>query len=505
MSIEAATVSAKAPSVSDRWIFWGLIAALFWAPLPLGSNRTWAIGILVVWSQALLGASCFVWRRDVDAAFEKLRAFRWPLALLVAFVLLTWMQLLPLPASVLGLLSPETLAVETGVSALRLSLDPHETSLQAAAAFAYFSFLLVALLTVRSARRLDRLAYALVLSGLFQAIVGVFLFSVGAKYRIFFFDVAHSNVTGTYGNRNHFAGYMEMCLSMGIGLMLARLGSDEPRDWSTWRDRLARAFEFMLSPKMRLRLMLVVMVIALVLTRSRMGNSAFFAAMLIVGVLSIILSRKLAPATVALIASLVFIDVVIVGTWVGLEKVVERVKETSVTEAGGGREESVELRQAAAMHALDLVRDFPVFGTGGGSFYNAYLRYRTPREGYFDHAHNDYVEFAANYGLVGLALLGGFVLASAGCALRVLLRRRSSLPRGVAFGSLMAMVALAIHSSVDFNLQIPANALTMVIVMAMAWIASALPPGAVVEESRKRRSRRHRRRELPGEAAEVAQ
>ena len=60
---------------------------------------------------------------------------------------------------------------------------------------------------------------------------------------------------------------------------------------------------FILSPKMRLRLLLVVMVIALVLTRSRMGNAAFFAAMLIVGSIAIVLASKTAPKTIALIAS----------------------------------------------------------------------------------------------------------------------------------------------------------------------------------------------------------
>jgi O-antigen ligase len=233
----------------------------------------------------------------------------------------------------------------------------------------------------------------------------------------------------------------------------------------------------MLSPKMRLRLMLIIMVIALVLTRSRMGNSGFFAAMLVVGVLTIVLSRKMAPATMVLIASLIIIDVVIVGTWVGLEKVVNRVQETTLTTEEGGREESVELRQDAASHAFDLVRDFPLFGTGAGSFYVAYLPYRTPREGYFDHAHNDYVEIAADYGLIGFGLLGAFVLSTLWCGVQVLRQRQSSLPRGVAFGCLMAVVALMIHSTVDFNLQLPANAMTLLLIMGMAWLARALPRG----------------------------
>jgi hypothetical protein len=71
---------------------------------------------------------------------------------------------------------------------------------------------------------------------------------------------------------------------------------------------------------MRLRLLLIIMVIGLVLTRSRMGNSAFFAAMLIVGAMAIVLARKTAPQTIVLIASLVIIDVLVIGTWVGSGK-----------------------------------------------------------------------------------------------------------------------------------------------------------------------------------------
>lgn len=460
----------------DRWLFWALVGLLFWLPIPLGSNRTWTMTLLVLWSQCLLGGALFVWRNNPQGAFERLRAFRWPLGFFTAFVAYVWLQWMPLPASLLNVLSPESLAVTAGIAVPRLSLDPGQTGLYAALSFAYWSCFVVALLTVRDARRLDQLAFAVVLSGLLQAVIGAVLFSTGASYRLFFSEVIHDRVKGMFVYHNHMAGYMEICLSVGIGLMLARLGGPSAGGRG-WKGKLAGAIDFMLSPKMRLRLMLVVMVIALVLTRSRMGNSGFFAAMLIVGTLAIVLSRKTAPKTVALIASLIIIDVLVIGTWIGLEKVVDRVQETALMTEGGGREESLELRQDAAAHAFDLVRDFPVFGTGAGSFYGAYLRYRTPREGYFDHAHNDYVELAADFGLLGLGLLGGFVISTLVAGVRVLVQRRSSLPRGIAFGTLMAMVALIIHSTVDFNLQIPANALTLVVVMAMAWIARALPSG----------------------------
>lgn len=464
--------------IRDRWIFWGLVALLFWAPLPLGSNRTWAVAVLVLWSQVLLLGAMHAWRAQPEHAFERLHVFRWPLGLLAALLALQCFQLLPLPPDLLRLLSPEALAVADGVSVPRLSLDLQQSQVYTALTYALWSCFVVLVLVVRDERRLDRFIQAIVYAGLLQAVIGAVLFSIGAKYRFYFFDVAHTRVFGTFGYHNHMAGYMEMCLSVGIGLMLARLGTERgPR--GDWRRRVSGVIDFVLSPKMRLRFMLVIMVIALVLTRSRMGNTAFFAAMLIVGAITIVLSRKMAPATIALIASLVIIDVVIVGTWVGLEKVVNRVQETSLTEEGGGKSESVELRSAAARSAMDLVADFPLFGTGGGSFYNAYLRYQTANASYnklyFDHAHNDYVELAADYGLIGLGIFGLLVTLTVGKAISILRHRRSSLARGVAFGALMSMVALMIHSWVDFNLQLPANALMILMIMATAWIAAALP------------------------------
>lgn len=476
LAASGARVSAR---VADRPVFWGLLALLFWLPLPLGSNRTFAVGILVVWSQLLLWGMLWAWRNDFSGLAARVGVFRWPLILLGVFVSIPALQVLPWPVSLISTLSPEALTVWNWVPASsRLSLDPLQTQLYAALSFAYWSVFLVALVVVRDARRLEMLALAIVTSGVLQALIGAALFSVGAKYTLFFSDVIHDRIKGSFVYHNHMAGYMELCLSVGIGLMLARLGqgTGSAVGWS-WRRVATATLEFLLSPKMRLRLMLVIMVIALVLTRSRMGNGGFFAAMLVVGGVTLLLARRSAPRMVALIVSLIVIDVLVIGSWIGLEKVVDRVQETSLTTAAGGREESVELRADAARHTLGLVEVFPWAGTGAGSYYGTYPRFRTPREGYFDHAHNDYAEIAADFGVPGLLLLGGFVAMSLVSGLRVLRERRSDLPRGMAFGSLMAMVALLIHSSVDFNLQIPANALTLLVIMAMVWIAQALPRG----------------------------
>jgi O-antigen ligase len=486
----------------DQWLFRCLQGLVFWLPLPLASNRAWAIGILVLAVCLLCAAFVLTWRKQASIPLAILGKFALPLAIFGAFVLFSFFQVLPLPASWVAILSPNSFKIQqaAGLSAygmpMHLSLDVYHSSIMSSLSCIYFFTFVLILLLVRTPDRLDRLALTLVWSGLFQALVGVLLYSFGAEYRLFFYNLLHANVIGTFVNRNHFAGYMEMTLAIGIGLMLARLGSRSP-SYSGWRHRVVNILTFLMSPKMRLRIMLVIMVIALVLTRSRMGNTAFFASMLIVGVISLPLSWRTAPATIALIISLIVVDVVLVGTWVGLDKVVSRLNQTNIAAStsgnnvgtgvgtgvgnnvgnnGGRTEDSLEERLLPARHALDMIADYPVFGTGAGSFYSTFSTYRPPEiAGYYDHAHNDYAEIASDLGLLGSGMLAALVLLTFGVSLKVLYQRRSSLPRGIAFGAMMSIVALAIHSSVDFNLQIPANAMSFVMILALAWVAAKLP------------------------------
>jgi O-antigen ligase len=135
------------------------------------------------------------------------------------------------------------------------------------------------------------------------------------------------------------------------------------------------------------------------------------------------------------------------------------------------KEESVEQRIEAGRRAAEIIKDFPLLGVGGGTFHIAFIPYQ-PFElrGFFDHAHNDYVEFGVESGGVGLALLAAIVLLSVYYALRILIVRRNRLARGMAFASLMGVVALMIHSVVDFNLQIPANALMFIVVLSLPYL-----------------------------------
>jgi O-antigen ligase len=254
---------------------------------------------------------------------------------------------------------------------------------------------------------------------------------------------------------------MEMALAIGVGLLISGL-SDRSAD--TWQKFVRLTIEWILSRKMILRLALCVLVIALTTTHSRMGNAAFFTSLLVAGTLGIALSRHATRNTVLLLASLIAIDLLIVGSWFGVEKLAQRFEKTG--------EEIVESRELPAERAFELAGSFPVFGAGPGSFYLAFPPYRTEEISvFFDHAHNDYLEFAAESGFLGLAILAALVILCLAAALRAQWQRRDPLMRGISFASIMGVTAILIHSWADFNLQIPANAALFMVLLAFGWIS----------------------------------
>ncbi|MEY8212536.1 MAG: O-antigen ligase family protein, partial [Gammaproteobacteria bacterium] len=160
----------------------------------------------------------------------------------------------------------------------------------------------------------------------------------------------------------------------------------------------------------------------------------------------------------------IIIDLAVVGTFFGMEKVVNRIENTTLNTIS---------RDEVNIYALELFKDNLWTGTGAGSFYGVFPEYREEDVGmtYFNHAHNDYMQFAIELGLIGFIPLLTVAALSFVVALKAMRKRRDSLMRGLSFSSMMAIMAFGIHSTVDFNLQIPANAATFMVVLALAWLS----------------------------------
>jgi O-antigen ligase len=459
-------------------LFYTFLALLVWLPLPFGSNRVWAEAIFELWVAAI---SLF-WLREyyfnrvsVNKVFS---GARFVLVLLLLWLVYVILQLIPLPEAFRIILSARSVEIyqQSGqMGWLPISLLPYETFLFWLKSIAYVALFGLTLLLVNSKYRLVLLGYTLVLSAVFQAFYGSMMTLSGLEYSFFIQKYAYLGfATGTFINRNHLAGYLEMASAIGIGLLMATSATKE--HGSTWRHRIRNILHVLLSQKLLLRLMLAMMVIALVLTRSRMGNTGFFVSMLVAGLITLVIYRGQANSfkemfnrsetrsAVILIVSLLIIDMLIVGAWFGVDKLADRIAQSSLEHDAG--------RVEVSINTLNLLKDYQLTGAGGGSFHVVYAHYRGDGIAqYYDHAHQDYLEILSDVGVIGTSLLGLIVLSSFWTALKALQRRRDRLLRGMAFASIMATIALLIHSMVDFNLQIPANAATFMVVLALGWIA----------------------------------
>ena len=328
------------------------------------------------------------------------------------------------------------------------------------------AFLALTLLLLANKQRIQRIIWVIVLAAAFQAIYGSIMVLSHLEWGFFIKKIDYlGKATGTFISRNQFAGYMEICLAIGIGALLAQSKNTK----GNWRQQLRQGIETLLSPKIIMRLLLAIMVIALVLSRSRMGNSAFFASLLITGALALLLMKNKSRSTIILLGSLLIIDIAIVGTFFGVDKVAQRLQATSSEH---------ESRDEVSRDTFNMWQQYPAMGIGAGSYEHIYPSHKSPdirSTKLYDQAHNDYLQFLAEYGAIAFCLLGICVLWSLYWAIQAMRLRQSSLHKGLGFSACMGIIAILIHSAVDFNLQIPANAFMFVFLLALASLARWAP------------------------------
>lgn len=456
----------------DRWIFLCLAGLLVWLPLPWGSRSQVAIAFFGAVVLALVAARLALIRRTALPAVP--HAARWSLWLCAGWLGWIALQLLPLPAPVLMALSERAaeahyslLGVDRDPGVRTLSLLPGSTVDQWLLSAALVAVFWLVLVTVAHNRKRQRwLLFALLASGLGQALYGIVMTLSGWEIG-FFAQKAHGigYATGTFVNKNHFASYLGLTLAAGVALVLADL---RPKPWASWRDAFGSLSELALSPRFRVRVALAVIVIALVLTRSRMGNGAFFTALAVCGAVYVLIRhRRYFLPSLALFASIFLVDLWIVSDRYGLEKLAQRIEETRIETEG---------RAEVLPDMAPLARRYVLTGSGLGTFAAAYSPERSDDvKAYYNHAHNDHLEFLVEAGVPGYAILVALAVLTLRHGLKVIRRRNDPMAAALAFAGCMALVCAGLNGLTDFSLRIPAIAATLAALVALALSCSSVP------------------------------
>jgi len=436
---------------TNTLLIYAVLALLVWLPVPLGSVHNWSSMLFV----SITAVLTLIWSFSLLVRSEKL-----PQPLIHAALPL--FSLLLLTQCWVGFQLQSGLTQDSGASFRYLLLG---------CGYSLLFLLIIGLFNSR--KRLTLLLTVLIISGTLQAFYGAFMHLSGSDWQLFsqYEGRAHANANGTFVNRNHFAGYLIMSLSCGIGLLLA-LRDGGKFNWHS-------VVELLVGPKARLRLAMVIMVIALVLSHSRMGNAAFFSSLIIIGSIFILNNKQHRLRNALILASIILIDLLVISQHFGLDTLQQRIASTRLTDKvvnGEIVQKANELRPDVFFSAVPLVTENLIKGTGAGSFEAVYQRYPGPMIRLnFDHAHNDYLQFQIEYGLIGFLPLCLCVLICFSYGLQALRHPHSWYRNGVGFGASMGILAILFHSTTDFNLQIPSNAATFVVLCAIAVLAKYHP------------------------------
>ena len=267
-------------------------------------------------------------------------------------------------------------------------------------------------------------------------------------------------IWGPYANRNHFAGYLAMVIPLGLGLLLYTAPVGRAVEGLSWRKRLWRKLTHENLVRSALTFLLVLLLTACLLA-TLSGGGIMAAAIAVLFFFCIAYRRRTLrrrTAQSAMLAAAVGAAVLMPV----LGRFVQRLSADS--------QRDVMSRLHVWGDSLVILKDFPLFGTGLGTYGQIFRRYQTHQFGsYFDHAHNDYLEMAADTGALGFLLAAGMAAVFCVALLRGWKSKHGMFGKAVGAGGIASCLAMAVLSGVDFNLRIPANALLFTVVAALTW------------------------------------
>lgn len=426
-----------------------LASVLIISSLLFGSVEIWSstLVLFLVYSMGL-----FWCMRGGHLRFELPKKEKMLLLFASLFFSYALLQLVPIPGSVLAWLSPSAYKIYNFYAVrsapLSLSLYPYGTAVESMKIAAFVIVFSIALINFKDDRSV----------AIFIKIVVVFSFSLAVfailqkatwNGNIYWFRPLSQGGTpfGPFVNRNHFAGFMNMIIPLGLGLALTS---------STREKGILYGF------------LTVIMAVSLFLSLSRGGIISFFGG---IALFSLLMSGKRDPQRRTWLIG--FFVIVVIGyvLYLGADQVIQRFYDTDIKS---------EQRLLVASYSLGAVKDFILTGSGLGTFVNVFPLYSPPLRQIFDHAHNDYIEFMLEGGVAGLLLLLGFLTIYIYCQVT---SDASGEKRTLRIAATCSVATMLIHSVFDFNLHILSNALLFSAVLGLSTALAGSPKAGCKNES----------------------
>ena len=329
-----------------------------------------------------------------------------------------------------------------------LSPVPVSTEIEWLRWLGYIALAIAAAGCVETPENLRIFCAVLAVAGFLIAAMGIaqYLTAEGRLYWVWTLE-SGGRMFGPYVNRNHFAGLMELWCPLALGMALLP------------QHHLAQRWFW--------AVLALVMGGAVVLSGSRGGVLSLVAAVVAFALL-IAAQRAGKRAVVWLLAAMLFTGSAVLALERGeLLQRYEAVLRPHLYQ----QEDAAAYRFAAWKDTVTLIRQTPVFGSGLDSFSTRFPAVRSfSTDLIWTQAHNDFLQFVAETGLIGAVLALWLLGAGARETIRNLARTS-----GTATGALLAAMAAGcigfmVHGWLDFNFHIPANASSFAVLAAIVSV-----------------------------------
>jgi O-antigen ligase len=339
-----------------------------------------------------------------------------------------------------------------------ISIYPYATKTEFFKILAYIGMFF--LVTNTPNLRINRIIVVIIGVGFFISLVGILQKLTGTTNIYWVRDASYAVPFGPYINRNHFAGYIGMVILLAFGLLISRF-TDIASYRTVTRRSMSAEFQSHLFTNFLLIFIITIMISALFLSLSRGGIISFIVGMVVfVALISFSRTKVVISRGRSIIFTVLTLTLILL-IWLGLGPIFDRFSDLSAP-----------TRYELYQDTISMAKDFPTFGTGLGTFQYLYPRYRTVHgQFYIVHTENDYLEHLTDNGLFGFMIVLGGIILFFRKTLTVWWERRDPYARGVTLGGVCGVIAILIHSFVDFNLHIPANALFTALTFGLIYNA----------------------------------
>ncbi len=403
-----------------------LIGLLVFSPLAFGTVQVWSISIMHLATIIMLA----LWFLKMNAQ-SRFRLVRTPL---------------DLPILAFG-----AIAVVSTVTSVYFN----ESKTELFKILNYILLYYIVVNNIKDFKRIKRVITILVVIGCALAVYGLYNYLNGIEMIYGIEKKAYvGNLTATYVNSNSMSAYLALTIPLAIGLFLSELLASQ-------RKHRRSITTFILPPA------IFVMTAALIFTHSRDGWISFFVSILFLSIILIRIRHK-TPKTLTRIAVTVLVILIILGTVgsIGLYQAVKNKSAASLSNPFRGV--PLESRIEVYRGAVQMIADRPLLGVGPGNFPLVYPRYRDKKYIIFmNETHNDYLQFASEMGIFSLAAFLVLLLLYFRSGIRFLLSSKNMYSLGLALGCMVSIAGVALHASMDFPFQIPANALTFWVILGL--------------------------------------